>query len=110
MEQEEFMFYGIYFDVKEIPKNSEAFKEYAELDRNNFVDHYLGDVFGNFCFGYHKPSKKCFLSLYGIYGETTTDEFKKLIKRFDMGELKKELEKIQLFFGLNKTVNWYFLI
>ena len=65
---------------------------------------------GNFCFGYHKHSKKCFLSLYGFYWETTTDEIKELIKRFDMGELKKELEKIQIFFGLNKTVNWYFLI
>lgn len=110
MEQEEFMFYGIYFDVSEVPKTSEAYQEVLLYEGNEFVNHYLEDIFGNFRFGYHKPSKKCFLSLNGIYSETKTHEFKEILDKFNNHQLKQELEKIQLFFGLNKEVNWYFLI
>lgn len=110
MEQEEFLFYGICFDKYEVPKTSEAYKEVLLYDGNDFVNHYLEDIFGNFRFGYHKPSKKCFLSLNGIYGESVAEDYYQFIENIKNGTYEKELNKIQIFFGLNKEINWYYLI
>lgn len=110
MEMDEYMFYGVYFKVDEVPKESEAYQEVLMYEGNDFVNHYLSDIFGNFTFGYHKPSKNCFLSLQGIYGETTVEQLKDLLKDYHIDKLEIELQKIQQFFGLNKTIGWYFLI
>ena len=39
------MFYGVYFNVNEVPKESEAYQEVLMYEGNDFLNHYLSDIF-----------------------------------------------------------------
>jgi len=114
MELEDIVVYGIVFKFNEIDKTCMAYKEFLSsgiIDwhhiKEDFINYYLDDKFGNFYFGYHKPTDTCFLSLEGINSETNLTMIDKSILNDD---LKKELEEIGEFIGkFNIMLEWHFL-
>lgn len=115
MELEDVVVYGDTFKFAEIDKNCPAYKEFLSsgiIDWNHlksdFINYYLEDKFGNFYFGYHKPSDTCFLCLEGINSETNLSMLSK--NQIENKELINDFENICCFFGkINKKANWYFL-
>jgi len=114
MELEDTVIYGFTFKSNNINKYCPAYKEFlssGHIDwpnvKTDFINYYLDDKFGNFYFGYHKPSDTCFLCLDGINSETNLSMINKNIMDSD---LKKELEEIGDFFGeFNISAKWHFL-
>ena len=113
MEYEDLVIYGNVFYYEDIPKNCPAYKIFLDSghiidERNDFIDFYIGDFFGDFYFGYHEPTKKCFLSLGEIYSETTLH----MVDQNKIGNKKiiAQLDKWMAFFGqFNNDANWHFL-
>ena len=115
MELEDVVVYGYTFKYNEIDRNSMAYREFINsgiIDWENlkidFINYYLEDKFGNFYFGYHKPSDTCFLCLDGINGETDLKSIPK--NMISNKKINDDFEEICNFFGkINKKANWYFL-
>lgn len=113
MEYEDLVIYGAPFKYSDIPKNCEAYKIFLDSgtiknEADDFLDFFLGDFFGDFYFGFHEPTKQCYLSLGEIHGETNLGDLD--VSKINNKKVDKDFVKWMEFFGqFNKSVGWHFL-